>query len=96
MKTNRKYTPKLFDLSSVPLTKKYPHGCLLDPKKIKVSKTLTLLVGPSVSRNWLNDLVAQQEAMQGQVSVSVADDEDVGSDSENDLIEYSDPRHRTH
>ena len=98
MKGNRKYSDKIFDLSAVPLKAKYDHEILLNPQKIKDLETLTQFMGPSTSRNWMNALLQRQKELQNQnlVSVGTPDDEDVGSDSENDLEDYSNPSRVSH
>ena len=93
MKSNKKYNAKLFDLSSVVLPEKYATERVLNTNKIKDLGTLQQFVGPSNSRRWLSELVERQRALEG--PVSVADDEDVGTDDENDLEDYTPPRRRS-
>lgn len=91
MKTNRRYSPKLFNLADVPLPSKYPTERLLNPMKTKNLESILGFLGQT-SKAWFQDLIQRQKELQGSnVQVSVADDEDVGSDSENDLLDYDDP-----
>ena len=92
MKGARKYADKFFNLSQVPLQQKYQHEILLNAQKIKDLETLTQFMGPSTSRNWMLELVQRQRELQNNVEVGVPDDEDVGSDAENELEDYSLPR----
>ena len=95
MKTSRRYSAKLFDLSVVPLTMKYPTERLLNPAKVKDLATLSNFVGGPVSKQWLQDLVARQRDLQAESEdLQVEDSDDDGSDEENDLhdYEYLDPQ----
>ena len=99
MKSRKGYNKKLFDLSSVTLAPKYPELRRLDGKKVKDLQTLTQFLGPSSSRNWLVSFVEQQRELQQRSATSATqhgdDDDEFGSDEENDLNEYSEPRRRT-
>ena len=91
MKTNKRYSAKLFDLSTVPLVAKYPTERLLNPRKVKDLETLSQFLGPS-SREWLLDLIHRQKVLEtAGRSMHEEDDEEVGSDSENYLLDYDDP-----
>ena len=91
MKTNKRYSAKLFDLSAVPLTEKYPDERRLNPVKVDDLQKLAQFMGPA-SRTWtLNVVQRQKEMAAANQPISAADDEEVGSDSENDLIDYDAP-----
>ena len=90
MKGNRRYSPKLFDLSTVPLQPKYPEERVLNPAKVRDLRTLSNYVG-AASKAWMEDLVRRQEELQRLGShTAQSDDEDVGSDSENNQHDYYD------
>ena len=91
MKTNRRYSSKLFDLSNCPLAPKYPCERLLNPAKVRDLERLAKLMTPT-SEAWTLEVVRIQKEMAAENHpVAHPDDEDVGSDSENDLMDYDAP-----
>ena len=91
MKTNRRYSAKLFNLSEVQLPIKYETERLLNPLKTKNLESLMAFLG-AASKQWYKDLIARQKQLQkSNLQASCQDEEDVGSDCENDLMDYDDP-----
>ena len=85
------YSRKSFDLSEVPLKVKYTEERLLNPDKIKDLITLSRLMPPA-SEAWTKQTInKQQELARQKKPVSREDDEDVGQDPDNDLLDYDAP-----
>ena len=91
MKTSRRYSQKLFNLADVQLPLKYQTERLLNPLKTENLRRFLGFVGQG-SHDWLAALIYRQKELQeANLQVSRPDEEDVGSDQENDLMDYDDP-----
>ena len=94
MKSTKKYSPKLFNLSSIELQPKYATARVLNKNKVDDLSKIIDFVFP-VAKNWLRELIAEQRQLaDNNVPLTMVDDEGVGSDCDNDTYDYDAPVRR--
>ena len=80
---NTVYDPAKFDLSSVPLTPKFPNGVLLDAKKLDHIRSLTSYI-PADKREFYTTLFDGQKRLKDLGADNLHDDDD----PDDDLLDY--------
>ena len=77
------YDPSKFDLASVHLPIKYPHGVILSPEKIADLKHLLQFIPPGHT-SFYTDLFSAQASL----ATRVGEDEDDPDDADDDVLDY--------